>query len=175
MFLIGHTRWMPRRCLAAYRFLPLSLRGRLRPTRFIIGGRLSLRRYVVEDIKFNEDFAGYAVAEDRDFSYRATQRFALFVAPELELIHHCELLSKPDWCSWGRMMVINHFHVVKDALEAGVGKWMLLAWDLMGLIMVHLVYSLFGNREIHWNMARGLIKGVCEVFCRKMLSKRCGY
>ena len=175
MFMVGHTRWMPRRCLAAYRLLPLSLRGRLRPARFIIGGRLSLRRHVIEAIKFNEDFAGYAVAEDRDFSYRATQKFALFVAPELKLIHHCELQAKPDWYSWGEMMVINHFRVVRDTLEEGVGKWMLLAWDLMGLIMVHLVYSLFGNRELHWNMARGLIGGIYRVFCQEAISRRCAY
>jgi len=174
MFLIGHTRWMPRKCVAAYRVLPLPLRGRLKPARFIIGGRLSLRRHVVEAIKFNEDFTGYAVAEDRDFSYRATQRFALFVAPELELIHHCEPAAKPDWYSWGKMMAVNHFRVVAEVLQEGLGKWMLLAWDMTGLILVHLAYCLLGNRRFHWNMARGLISGIIQVFLGKVLSKRCG-
>ncbi len=160
IFLTAHTRWLPRRCLARSVRLPPALRGRLIPAKFLTGGRFSLRRRVVEVVRFNESFTGYAVAEDRDFCYRATQRFAMFVAPSLELIHHCDRISKPASFAWGRMMAKNHIRIAADALEPGAGKWLLLGWDLAGMIVVHAAYTIVGDRRFHAGMARGLLAGV---------------
>lgn len=162
VFLTAHTRWLPRRCLARSVHLPPRLRYRLIPAKFLTGGRISVRRRVVESVRFNEGFTGYAVAEDRDFSYRATQQFAMFVAPSLKLIHHCERASRPDSFAWGRMMATNHIRVAADALEPGAGKWTLLAWDLAGMILVHAVYSVIGDRKFHAGMARGLLAGAAR-------------
>ena len=159
VFLTAHTRWLPRRCLSRSVSLPPSLRGRLIPAKFLTGGRVSVRRRVVESVRFNESFTGYAVAEDRDFSYRATQQFAMFIAPSLKLIHHCDRASKPDSFAWGRMMAMNHIRIAADALEPGAGKWLLLAWDLVGMIPVHAFYAIIGDRKFHAGMARGLLAG----------------
>ncbi len=159
VFLTAHTRWLPRRCLAKSVQLPPMLRNRLIPAKFLTGGRVSVRRRVVESVRFNESFTGYAVAEDRDFSYRATQQFAMFIAPSLKLIHHCDRASKPDSFTWGRMMAMNHIRIAADALEPGAGKWLLLAWDLVGMILVHAAYAIVGNRKFHAGMARGLLTG----------------
>lgn len=173
MLLTAHTRWMPRRCRAnAVRLTP-ALRGLLKPAKFLIGGRLSVRRRVVEAVRFNEAFAGYAVAEDRDFSYRATQQFALFVAPSLKLIHHCDGASRPDPHAWGRMMANNHIRVAAEALEPGAGKWFLLAWDLVGLILVHAAYAPVGNRRFHAGMARGLLSGTLSAVVEGIRGRSC--
>ncbi len=161
-FLTARTRWMPRRCLAKSVSLPPVLRGRLIPAKFLTGGRVSVRRRVVESVRFNESFTGYAVAEDRDFSYRATQQFAMFIAPSLKLIHHCDRASKPDSFAWGRMMAMNHIRVAADALEPGAGKWLLLAWDLVGMILLHAVYAVIGDRKFHAGMSRGLLTGAAR-------------
>ncbi len=162
VFLTAHTRWLPRRCLSRSVSLPPRLRGRLIPAKFLTGGRVSVRRRVVESVRFNESFTGYAVAEDRDFSYRATQRFAMFIAPSLKLIHHCDRASKPDSFAWGRMMATNHIRIAAEALEPGAGKWLLLAWDLVGMILVHAAYTIIGDRKFHAGMARGLLVGAAR-------------
>ncbi|MCD4699639.1 MAG: glycosyltransferase family 2 protein [Phycisphaerae bacterium] len=162
VFLTAHTRWLPRRCLARSVRLPSGLRGLLIPVKFLTGGRISVRRRVVESVRFNETFIGYAVAEDRDFSYRATQQFAMFIAPSLKLIHHCDRASRPDSFAWGRMMAMNHIRVAADALEPGAGKWTLLVWDLVGMTVVHAVYAVIGDRKFHAGMAKGLLAGAAR-------------
>ncbi len=173
VFLTAHTRWLPRRCAARSVRLPPGLRGRLIPAKFLIGGRVSVRRRVVEAVRFNEAFFGYAVAEDRHFSYRATQRFAMFVAPSLKLVHHCDRASRPDSFAWGRMMAMNHIRVAAEALEPGAGKWLLLAWDLGGMILVHAAYAVVGDRKFHAGMARGLLAGVLRTVADAIKGQLC--
>ncbi len=173
MFLTGHLRWMPRRCQANTRRLPTALRGLLKPAKFLIGGRVGVRRRVVEDVRFNEAFAGYALFEDRDFCYRATQRYAMFVAPSLKLTHHFDKNARPNAFTYGRMLVANQIHIVSEVLEPGVGKWMLLTWNMAGLVLVHTVYIPFGNHKFHFGVVRGLISGIVHAVAERITGPSC--
>jgi hypothetical protein len=57
------------------------------------------------------------------------------------------------------MMATNHIRIVSEVLEPGAGKWILLAWDIAGMILVHSAYAVVGDHKFHAGMARGMLSG----------------
>jgi len=160
MLVFAHTRWRPRRCAARSVVLPARLRGRLRPTQYMTGGTISLRRDAAGLVAFNEDLPGYALGEDRDFSYRATQQLATFSAASLKMHHVPDPPPRRDPQAYGRMIAANLPRIAAGAVEAGVGKWVLLAWNLAGLVLAHAAYAVLGDRRTHWGVLKGMLAGL---------------
>ena len=167
MLACAHLRWRPRRVLARYVHLPVPLRGRLRPTAVLTGGTVSIRRERAGEVSFNENLPGYALGEDRDFAYRATQRLAVFTAPELQMRHHHDRSHRLEPAVLGGMIVDHYTRIAATAVEPGVGKWVLLAWNLAGLLFAHALYAVVGDRRPHW----GVLKGMAAALARLAITK----
>jgi len=174
MALSGHLRWGPRRCLARQRGIPPVLAEILRPTRYLTGGATSLRRRLAAEIRFDEGLAGYALGEDRDFSFRATQRYAVFVAPSMKMLHHCETSARPDARTYGRMIVENFLRIASRAVEPGVGKWVIVGWNLSGLCLAHAIYAVVGDRRYHRQVLLGMLHGLVRAAAAPLAGWRRG-
>ncbi len=170
MLLIAHARWRPRRCAAKSVPLDEKLRGRLLPTDFIVGGRASFRRRLGDNVRFNELFGGYALGEDRDFFYRAAQKYALFIAPSLKMTHHRTDAApgRPDPVAYGKMIVTNIHRIAVDAIEPGAGKWLLVWWNIFGLLIVHALYLPLGDRRVHAGIIGGMLRGAAALVSGKI-------
>jgi GT2 family glycosyltransferase len=55
---------------------------------FLAGGVCAYRRQVFEDFLFDEQFKGYGLGEDKDFSYRVTKVWRLVITPDAQLNHY---------------------------------------------------------------------------------------
>ncbi|HQL74046.1 MAG: Mannosylfructose-phosphate synthase [Planctomycetes bacterium ADurb.Bin126] len=153
----GHLRWRPRRCVARSRPLPEALQGRLVATRYLTGGATSMRRAMARSIGYDEGLGGYALGEDREFSYRATRRFAIYQAPGLLMVHHGEPSQRPDDRTYGRMIVRNYLRLASRAIEEGCGKWVAVGWNLAGLALAHAAFAIGGRRRrYHWDVLCGM-------------------
>ncbi len=170
MWFIAHTQWRPRRCVSRSVSLPEKLRRRLRATDFIVGGRASFRRRLGNNVRYNESFGGYALGEDRDFSYRAAQKYALFIAPSLKMTHHRGDVApgRPDPVAYGKMIVSNIYNIAADALEPGAGKWLLVWWNLFGLFVIHVLYLPVGDKRTHAGIIRGMAGGAMSLAAEKI-------
>ena len=169
----AHLRWRPRRVLARYVRLDPSLRARLRPTAVLTGGTVSIRRRRARDVSFNENLPGYALGEDRDFAYRATQRLAVFTAPELRMRHHHDRSHRADPAALGRMIVDHYTRIAAEALEPGAGKWILLAWNIAGLLLAHALYAVVGDRRRHWAVLKGMAAAMKRLAITKAGLRTC--
>jgi len=153
---LGRGRWSPRRCAARYARLPRALRGRLRPARRLSGGAMSLRRDVARLEQFDEALEGYALGEDREFSFRVGRRHALFVAPELVVEHRPGESGRPQMFSRGRMYAANSLHIARRSVEPGAGRALLVANDLAGTILLYAVWGLLGRNRQNIRFAAGV-------------------
>jgi hypothetical protein len=140
----GLECWRPRCCAARYVELPPVLRGRLMPAQRLYGGGMSLRRTVAAGEKFDDALAGYALGEDLAFSYRVGRRRALFVAPELEVIHAAAGAGRPDMKARGRMYVANSLFIARRSVEGGAGTWLLVGFELAGTLFRYAIWGLLG-------------------------------
>ncbi len=172
---LGQGRWSPRRMAARYIELPASLRGKLVPARRLSGGLSSFRRSVTGQMQFEESFAGYAIGEDREFSFRAGQRFALYVAPQLTAVHERAPGGRPDMKQLGRAYVANSLHIARSSVEPGAGKWLLVGYDFAGMMLLYCVYAVFGrNRMGKLRFISGMACELAGRACARLKEILCG-
>lgn len=154
--LLGRVRWRPRRQAARYVQLPAALARRLAPAEMISGGSISLRRETANVARFDETFRGYAFGEDRELSYRLGREYALFRTRELRVQHASVEGGRGDWRTRGCVYVRNVLHVVRTSVDGGVGTGLLVAVDLAGAFVQHLVWAAITRKRHNFDFALGL-------------------
>ena len=162
---LGQGRWTPRRCASRYLSLPDKLRGKLVPARRLSGGAMSLRRSVARAEPFEEAFGGYALGEDREYSFRVGRLHALFIAPALRVCHERAPQGRPDMLRRGRMYVLNSLHIARHSTDRGAGTSLLVAYDFAGMIVLYSVWGLLRPRRQNLQFAAGMITALAGRLC----------
>ena len=170
---LAEKRWAPRVCAASYVSLPPSLRGRLVPARWISGGAISLRRSLAAAERFEEAFEGYAYAEDIEFCFRVGRKNALFLAPQLEVLHDPALAGRPDTARRGRMYAANLLHIARHSVEGGAGMRLLFAYNFLGMTALHAAWSLLTRRREHLLFAAGMAREILHQARRRLKGWLC--
>jgi len=166
---LGRGRWSPRRCAARYVSLAPALRRCLEPARRLFGGAISLRRGVADEFSFDEALAGYALGEDREFSFRVGRSAALFLAPALKVLHELSRTGRPGMKLRGRMYVANSLRIARRSVGGGAGTWLLVGYDFFGAIVQYSVYGILGRNRGNLDFAAGVVG---ELLARTRLALR---
>ena len=153
----AENRWAPRVSTARYVRLPQPLARRLVPAWRFVGGVMSLRRRVYTQYRFTEAFAGYSLAEDTELSFRIGATEALFLAPELTVLHRKAATGRPDPYRRGRMYVANMLAIATGSVQGGAGTWLLLGYHLAGMILLASAWSLLSWRRHNMRLAAGMV------------------
>jgi GT2 family glycosyltransferase len=171
---LAENRWAPRVSLARYVRLPPPLTGWLRPTWRLVGGVMSLRRRVYATHRFTETFAGYGLAEDTELSFRLGATEALFLAPELAVLHRKAATGRPDPYQRGRTYVAHMLYIARHSVQGGAGTWLLLGYHLAGMILLASVWSLLSWRRHNLLLAGGMAAEICCRMGRAARRLLCG-
>ncbi len=151
-------RWGPRYIVARYVRLPEKLRGKLVVPKRLSGGAISLRRSAAEQLRFDETLTGYAFGEDLDFSFRGGQTHALFLAPDLKVLHDLAPQGRPEMLSRGGVYVRNFLYIVRKSTGGGIGTYALFVYDLMGTLLRYLIWGAIGLNRGNLRFARGMLQ-----------------
>jgi GT2 family glycosyltransferase len=135
---------------------PIVDLDRPRDVEYMPGAFMSARRDVAAEVRFDERLGTYSLAEDDDFSYRASRRGRIRYEPAAVLYHHRLGSRQMDRCQLDRLRVVNLTYLFRknfpQTLRARAGfKFMLL------LLCMHRML----NRE--WSGLRGLLEGMRRV------------
>lgn len=144
---LGQARWVPRVCAARYVGLPAKLRRRLKPVGKLPAGGLSLRAEVIEKFSFDESLTGYALMEDREFSFRVGRSCSLFYCDDLHVVHRRDPGGgRGDMKRRGKIYYANSVRTCKTGTEGGAGTLMLLVCDFCGTLALFAI-SLLVTRQ----------------------------
>lgn len=109
--------------------------------RLIDGLASAYRRELVRRERFDEELPGYGLAEDWDFTKRATRHGALTIVPAARVRHLHSPKNRPDANAYARLRRTNILYLY-EKLEAGRDlrnrlwkQWWLLGERLRGLKM----------------------------------------
>ncbi len=173
---LAENRWAPRVSLARYVRLPAPLASRLRPAWRLVGGVMSLRRRVYAAQRFTEAFAGYGLAEDTELSFRLGATEAIFLAPELTVLHRKAATGRPDPYRRGRTYVAHMLYIARRSVQKGAGTWLLLGYHLVGMILLASVWSLLSWRRHNLRLAGGMAAELFNLSCLGRAARRllCG-
>jgi len=172
--LAGQECWRPRRCAARYVPLPPALQGRLVPASRLYGGGLSLRRETAAAEKFDETLSGYALGEDLAFSYRVSMRYALFVAPQIKVVHARARTGRPEMYARGRMYVSNLLYIARNCVEGGAGTWLLVGFELAGAVFRYSLWGLLAFNRRALDFAAGVVRELAASARKSMRKLLCG-
>lgn len=88
-----------------------------RDVEYMLGCFMSARRRFAEEVGFDENLVGAALAEDEDFSFRLSRRGRLLYLPEIVVGHRLGLRGD-DSRALGRMIVVNRAYLFRKNFRA---------------------------------------------------------
>jgi GT2 family glycosyltransferase len=130
-----------------------------RDVEFMPGCLMSARRDRAVEVGFDERLAGYALAEDEDFSYRLSRLGRLRYVPEAVATHKNLGFRSHDSRRFNRMLIVNRAYLFRKNFS-GTRVARLQFGMLVAVLVIHRLL----NRD--WSGVRGLIDGSVEAWRR---------
>lgn len=131
-----------------------------RSTRWLSGCSMSYRTEVVREIGFDESLAGYALMEDVDFGYRASQRGTLIHQPRARLRHNVSPVERWDHRERARAAVYRRGWFVKKNLPRWAMFW--FWWSVLAGTVVQVAVSLVERRRWGLRVAGWTVHGAVD-------------
>lgn len=127
-----------------------------RDVEYMLGCFMSATRQAAAEVRFDEHLAGYALAEDEDFSFRLSRLGRIRYVPDVVVYHRKLGFSSKDTREFGRLVVTNRWYLFRKNF-----RQTRLARAQFALLLAALVVHRVANRE--WRGAQGLLEGVASV------------
>jgi len=124
---------------------------------------------IVAELRFNDDFVGYSMGEDVDFSLRARRRGKLIMAPAARLRHLQPAGGRPDGFRLGYFSIYNRYQIHRRGLTDR--SWrdvaaFAYAWSLDTILMLrHLMFP--GRTLSTLSELRGRLRAAGALLRRK--------
>jgi len=129
-------------------------------TDWLCGGATIWQRQVVEEVKYDEWFKGWAYVEDVDFSFTVSKRYKLVVVQSARVQHLPPPFASKKLYSLGRVLTTQRYHLVKKHSELSVG---LFYWATVGQIISGFLYGIMKRRLDPIRVALGNIAGLFDI------------
>ena len=138
----------------------VSFRFGLSPCAYLPGAAMTYRRTALRGICFDENLKGYALGEDMDFSFSLSKPWQLYRSTALRIAHKYDPLHRPNRFAWSKMLVRNLLYITSRHAGLRIGTIVVLLWQVISLSLVHLFFSLFGDRTAHLSYLAGILLGL---------------
>ncbi len=138
------------------------------------GGVTMWKTAVVREVRFDEYFHGYGLAEDLDFSLRAREKGKLLLAGAARVQHLNDSGGRLDPYDLGYMQIRNLYRIHQRALADRKWTdvaWFIYAWTIESLML--LTRYLFSPRWAVWHLklTAGRIRAGCDIVWGSWTSK----
>jgi GT2 family glycosyltransferase len=116
------------------------------------GVNMCIKKEVLASIKFDENFYGYCLAEDFDFSYRVYQRYpkGIIITPFARIQHRYSNVERIVNKDKIYMNQINHFYLNYKNFNKTVKEKIIFMWLLGGLIKLRVMIFLLSLNKKNW-------------------------
>jgi glucosyl-dolichyl phosphate glucuronosyltransferase len=118
-------------------------------------GCCTYRRDVLEQVQFDEYFAGYGYMEDHDFSYRAGKLGKLLGNPGATMLHNESPAARDRLRDLAAMQIRNHHYVFSKNLPQDFRHRVCFWWSELG-------HCLLRFAQAAKTLNPGIIVGACE-------------
>lgn len=137
------------------------------PVDFLAGGVCAYRQQVFEQLLFDENFKGYGLGEDKDFSYRLSKQSALVVTPEAKLNHYESPKMRFDKAQLGFEFVLSRYRFFKTHVYTTPLSNMAFYYALFGYTLARTLITCLSFKKQEWQRLQGIFKGIGELLSGK--------
>ena len=142
---------------SGFSFFKSNSTARIQPVEWMAGYCMSFRREVFEHHRFDTLLDGYALSEDKDFSYRVSRQYPIYRLMNAKLVHHLSSVNRLDQTQLMKMWVINRHMLFRRNFYDGYLSLILHLWALGGNV---LVTAFHGARRRNLDALRGMLIGM---------------
>lgn len=128
--------------------------------KWLSGAAMALRREIVLEHPFDENLVAYALGEDREMGYRLMPRYWLLQSRLARVVHRREGAQRTEGRRLGFMTSFNYLYILRKTCRPGVGGWLLIAWSLFVVAMMHLIWAAGPGRAGHLASLYGMLEGI---------------
>jgi GT2 family glycosyltransferase len=127
---------------SAYDNMPPYKITRVINSQWLPGVNMVYKREVFSEQLFDENFIGYALAEDVDFSYRLQKKYlnSLFMTPHTKLIHLISPIERYPTKKMSYVNQINHFYLNFKDFNETMREKLIFAWSVFGIALLRTLY-----------------------------------
>ncbi|MDO8281322.1 MAG: glycosyltransferase [Thermodesulfovibrionia bacterium] len=98
---------------------------------------MSYKKEVFQEFLFDENFIGYGLSEDFDFSFRVSRKYRLAMTPKARLEHVCSNAGRADDKKLIENVILAKHYFYKMKLHKNIYNFICYMW-------LHLGYAVFG-------------------------------
>jgi len=152
-----------------YNSTPFPLK-KIQEVDFLPGGVSSFKKEIFNQFQFLEKYqteTGYAQGEDRDFSYRVSQKYKIFINPKAKLNHYSSPKTNYNRKIRGRAYVLFHYLFFKDHLDEKIYQKFLFYYALFGFGLLRLIIAIISFKKSEWQRVGGIFEAVKNILSKK--------
>lgn len=134
---------------------------------FLAGCGCAFRKEVFEKHRFNENYQGYGLGEDKDFSYRLIPEYKLKVTPFAKLNHYESPQMRYDTYRRGYEFVLSRHRFFKELVMRYRLQWLFFYYAITGYTLGRMIIFLLMPKKAEWLRLKGIFKGLRHILTGK--------
>lgn len=134
---------------------------------FLPGGVSSFRREVFESFAFSENYEGYGMGEDKDFSYRVSRKYRLVVNPRARLNHYESPKMRLNKDQETRDIVIGRYRLFQDCIKEKTWDSFFFYYALLGYFLDRIAIALLFPTKAHFLRVKGILIAVRDICAQR--------
>ncbi|MDI6761042.1 MAG: glycosyltransferase [Candidatus Brocadiaceae bacterium] len=140
------------------------------PSRWFIGGMMSFKRHVVEEIGFDKQLVGHVFMDDRDFTFRASKKYPLAIDPKVKGYHRGGMVALYNMREDHEKRVSGEWYFFRKNIDNTPLNTLFFLWRMFGSLLVALLESIHhGSLDPLRGFLMGMQAGAS--WCRKIPPK----
>ncbi|MFN3467695.1 MAG: glycosyltransferase, partial [Candidatus Brocadiales bacterium] len=129
----------------------------LYPSRWLLGGIMSFKRHVVEEVGFDEQLNGHSFADGKDCTFRASKRHNLVIDPKVKGYHRGGMVALYNMRQDHEKRVSGEWYFFRKNIEITPMNVLFFIWRIFGSLLVALFDSVvYGSLD----PLRGFLMGM---------------
>lgn len=134
---------------------------------FLAGCGCAFRKKIFDKYQFNENYQGYGLGEDKDFSYRLTPEYKLKVTPFAQLNHYESPQMRYDTYRRGYEFILSRHRFFKELVLKRPIQWLFFYYAIFGYSMGRVIILILLPKKAEWERIKGIFKGIGHVLAGK--------
>ncbi len=132
---------------------------------FLSGGVSSFKRTIFEEFQFSDQYRGYGLGEDKEFTWRVAQKYRLYINPAALLDHNESPVMRYDKYKMGRAFVLFSHKFFSSFLDRGRLSRVCFWYGMLGYLVERTLIMLAAlGRRGEGGRVRGILSALGEVW-----------
>ena len=134
---------------------------------FLAGGVCAYRAKVFEQFSFDEQFKGYGLGEDKDFSYRVSKAWQLVVTPDAQLNHYESAKMRFDKKRLGYEFVLSRYRFFLSHVYQQPHNKVAFYYAVFGYTFGRVVIACLAFDKQEFARVKGIFKAIKYIVSNK--------